>query len=391
MDVNATLLSKSPLKILEVASHFPSWGGTEIHVVNLSDVLIQRGHSVTISCRPGRFVEREAVRRGIPTFAATVVRQLDWGNALRYFQYLRRERFDVVHVHWRQDYVVPLLMAKWARIPVRLLSHHSPYPLNKKEVSWIPGRLAHRVIGLSESVRQTLIGCGVPSDRVITIHHGTDTEAFHKTIHPSSDFRTEQHIPTGRFVVGIAGRISKEKGHRFLLDAVALLTRRGVNVHLVVIGDGPDDAKLAVWMQEPDLMGRVTLTGFRSDVADVINALDVLVLASIWAEPCAAVIQQAMTLRKPVIGTCIGGTPEMIVDGETGLLVPPENVVALADAIDRLATMPTEERATLGDAGHERVERLFTQNVMADKIEALYRRELAHTNAALGVLQGTNI
>ncbi|MDX1932264.1 MAG: glycosyltransferase family 4 protein, partial [Capsulimonadales bacterium] len=116
--------------------------------------------------------------------------------------------------------------------------------------------------------------------------------------------------------------------------------------------------------------------GFRADVNNAMNALDVHVLASTWAEPCAAVIQQAMALGKPVIGTDIGGTPEMIVEGETGFLVPPGDPSALAEALTRLR----DDRALgirLGAAGRERCERLFTLGRMVDRIENVYWEALA--------------
>ena len=95
------------------------------------------------------------------------------------------------------------------------------------------------------------------------------------------------------------------------------------------------------------------------------------VLASTWAEPCAAVVQQAMALSKPVIGTNIGGTPEMIADGETGILVPPKDADALAKAIAELADDPAR-RAQMGAAGKERADALFTLRRMTDRNEALY-------------------
>ena len=115
-------------------------------------------------------------------------------------------------------------------------------------------------------------------------------------------------------------------------------------------------------------------TGFRDDVNNAINALDIVAVPSTWNEPCSAVVQQAMALRKPVIGTRAGGTPEMVVEGETGLLVPPSDADALADAIAALAG-DAFLRRRMGQAGRARVEQLFSLQVMTDKIEDLYRRE----------------
>lgn len=288
-----------PLKILQVGSGFPGWGGTELHLVNLGQQLALRGHDVTVSARPGGFVEKEAQKRDIQTVPVTVNRQWDFHdrNALR--KLLTETKWDVVHVHWSTDYVVTPFLAKRAGIPAVFMSRHSPYPLKSALGRYLYDRvLFDRVIALSESVRQTLIGSGGNQrpDHVVTIHHGTDTDAFRATTLSPEAVRAEWGIPAGRFVVGLVGRIAPEKGYATFLDAIALATKNGADIHAVIVGDGPDAEIAKARAQQPDLAGRVMFAGFRSDVNNAMNALDTFVLASTWAEPCAAVIQQAMAL-----------------------------------------------------------------------------------------------
>src|SRR5918912_4025513 len=149
------------LNILQVGSGFPGWGGTELHLLNLSEQLVRRGHRVTVACRPGRFVEEQAKARGLRTVAATVERQQDWRDAGVFWRLMRRERFDVVHAHWRPDYMVAPTIARLNRVPVVLLSHHSPYPIKRKE-RWLYPHLYNRMIALSESVRRMFLGLGIP-------------------------------------------------------------------------------------------------------------------------------------------------------------------------------------------------------------------------------------
>jgi glycosyltransferase involved in cell wall biosynthesis len=129
----------------------------------------------------------------------------------------------------------------------------------------------------------------------------------------------------------------------------------------------------------------MTFAGFRSDVNDAMSALDIVVVPSTWNEPCSAVVQQAMALSKPVIGTRVGGTPEMVLDGATGLLAPPSDAAALAEAIAALAG-DAFRRKQMGIAGRERVEAQFSLRIMTDKIEALYGREYEKARGA-GALQ----
>ena len=368
-----TSSEKKPLNILEVGSCFPGWGGTEIHMLNLSEQLVKRGHRVTITCRPGHFVESAAKERGLRTVPITVVKQQDWRDRAKLSALLRAESFDVVHAHWRPDYVVTATLARLAGVPVNLLSHHSPVPLKPKEVFTLPRFLYNRMIALSDSVRRMLVGEGVASDKVITVHHGTDTSAFRQTTTPPQEVRSDWHLPENRVVVGIVGRVAQEKGILCLLQALKQVPA-SLPIHLVIVGDGPQEPEVRATIDRLGLGDRVTIAGFRKDVNNAINALDILVLASTWQEPCAAVIQQAMALGKPVIGTDAGGTPEMIADGVTGLIVPPADAAALAKALGALAADPAR-RAAMGAAGCERVEAHFTLRGMVDKIEGLYYSE----------------
>ncbi|MBC7805033.1 MAG: glycosyltransferase family 4 protein [Akkermansiaceae bacterium] len=364
---------RRPLKILQVASHFPNWGGAEIHILNLTERLLARGHDVTVSCRPGYFVEREAQQRGFKIFHATVRKQQDWQDARPYGRFIKENKFDVVHSHWRADYLVAPTLARLAHVPVVVMSHHSPYPLQLKEVLFFPRFIRNRFIALSESVRQTLIRCGLRPDSVVTIHHGTDIAAFQKTTIPPESVRAEWGIPAGRVVIGIAGRLASEKG---VTDVVrAMGNRPELPLHLVLIGAGKLEDEIRALCEARDLKDHVTFAGFRTDVNNAIAALDALILPSTWAEPCAAVVQQAMALGKPVVGTNTGGTPEMIVHEETGFISEPGAVDRMGDVLARLCAMTEEERSEMGERGRVRVESLFTLDIMVDKIEQLYYSE----------------
>lgn len=362
------------LSVLQVASGFPAWGGTELHILNLSDQLRLRGYDVTVACRPGRWVEERAVQMGLKTVPLQVMRQGDWQDFGKLRRYLRENKTDVMHVHWSLDMVVPGVAARLENVPVRILSRHMPYPFKSPIGTYLYSRvLFTRIVTVSNSVRETLLKCGVPPDKVQVIHHGTEIEAFSKTTVDRKVVRQELGIPDDCVAIGIVGRIAPEKGHEVLLAAFTKLGDR-YPLRLVVVGSGPDEEAIRQTIQKLGLGDKVIFTGFRDDVNNVIGAMDIVTVPSTWNEPCSAVIQQGMALSKPVIGTLTGGSPEMILDGETGLLVPPSDSVALSEAISRLAG-DAFLRRRLGAAGRERVESHFSLQIMTDKIEALYQRE----------------
>ena len=362
------------LSVLQVATGFPSWGGTELHILNLSEQLRLRGHDVTVACRPGRWVEERAKAMGLPTVPIRVMRQGDWQDFGRLREFMREKKPDVMHVHWSLDMVVPGFAAKAEGVPVRVLSRHMPYPFKNRIGTALYSRyLFTRIVTVSDSVRQTLLRCGVADDKIEVIHHGTDIEVFSRTTQDRRTVRAELGIPEDSVAVGIVGRIAPEKGHAVLLEALRKLDGR-YPLHLVIVGNGPDEQAMRDSAQKIGLSERVIFAGFRDDVNNVIAAMDVITVPSTWNEPCSAVVQQGMALSKPVIGTRAGGTPEMVLDGETGFLVPPSDSDALADALAHLAG-DAFLRKRLGAAGRERVEALFSLRMMTDKIEALYQRE----------------
>ena len=362
------------LSVLQVASSFSSWGGTELHILNLSEQLRKRGYDVTIACRPGRWVEERAQQMGLPTVPITVMRQGDWHDFGRLRRYLRENKTDVMHVHWSLDMVVPGFAARLEDVPVRVLSRHMPYPFKSRLGTMLYSRyLFTRIVTVSNSVRETLLKCGVAGDKVQVIHHGTDVEAFAATTLDRKLVRQELGIPEDCVAVGIVGRIAPEKGHRVLLEALNRLNDR-YPLRLVIVGSGPDEQLIRDTAAKLGLADKVIFAGFRDDVNNAINAMDVVAVPSTWNEPCSAVVQQGMALCKPVLGTLAGGTPEMIVDDGTGFLVPPSDSEALSLALGRLAG-DAFLRKRLGAAGRERVGELFSLQVMTDKIEALYHRE----------------
>ena len=209
-------MSERPLNILQVGSGFPGWGGTELHLLNLGEQLVKRGHRVTVSARPGKFVEKEAQKRGLQTVPLTVKRQWDFGDAKGIRELIRREKFDVVHVHWSTDYVVTPWIARRLGVPVVVMSRHSPYALKSVWGRWLYEKvLFDRIIALSESVRQTLVGQGLPASRVVhdSSRYGT-TDAFRQVTKTPAEVRAEWGVPADAFLIGFAGRIAEEKGWR---------------------------------------------------------------------------------------------------------------------------------------------------------------------------------
>lgn len=366
-------LTNHALTVLQIASFSSEWGGGELHLLNLSNQLVRRGHHVTIACRPNGWVFNKATELGIPTLSATVLRQTDWSQFPVFREWCKKNSCDVIHTHSLRDAYVSASAAKTAGVPVRVMTRHSPFPFEAFDRWVYTNLLYNRILAVSHSVANTLIQHGVRKAKVAVVHHGTDAGEFQKTTLPVATVRKELGLADNEVAVGIVGRIVQEKGHRFLFEAIGRLSPN-LPVRVVVVGDGPEGELIRRYVHDHDLDRRVNFMPFRSDVNNVFNALDIVVVPSTYQEPCSAVVQQAMALSRPVIGTRTGGTPEMILDGETGLLVPPSDSESLARSIETLAR-DGDLRRQMGVAGRARVEQHFSLNVMTDKVVDIYRHE----------------
>jgi glycosyltransferase involved in cell wall biosynthesis len=216
---------------------------------------------------------------------------------------------------------------------------------------------------------------GVSPEKVVTIYNGVDAENF-----STSGTRTTGQvlqpfgIPTDVPLVGSVGRFRPQKGYADLLVAMKQVKENAPTARLLLVGDAELQADLEAKAMSLGLDEVVTFAGVRTDVPEILTALDVFVLASLW-EGMPNAILEAMAAGLPVVATAVGGTPEVVVDGVTGLLVPPRDPTALAQAITRLLDDP-DLRQRMGRAGRERVLQHFSVEQMVKRTQTLYEQLL---------------
>jgi glycosyltransferase involved in cell wall biosynthesis len=229
-----------------------------------------------------------------------------------------------------------------------------------------------RIVCVSEAVRRYLLGLNLAPGKLVTIYKGHDVAWYDAPGRASLDL---PGLPAGAFVAGFTGSIRPVKGVDVLLRAMRLLDP-GRNIHLLLVGDVRDRAitRLAA---DPAIRGRVHLTGFRRDAARLAGACDAFVMPSVEREGLPRAVIEAMAQRVAPIVTRVGGMPELVVDGECGLVVPPRDPSALADAISALAADRPRCRA-LGERARRRITEAFHIDTTISKMSALFR-ELAES------------
>ena len=258
-----------------------------------------------------------------------------------------------------------------------IMSRRVDFHVRKNAFSKWKYRQVDRFICVSRAIQTMLVQDGVPKDRTVVVHDGVEFE--HVASAPRLDVHREFLLPAGCPVVGTVGALVPHKSQVDLVEATAHLVRDVPDVRVLIVGEGELRNALERRIRHHHLEAHVTLTGFRNDVPSLLHGLDLYVTSSV-TEGFGSSVLDAMSAGLPVVGTRAGGVPESVVDGETGLLVPVRDPMALATAMTGMLR-DGNARRKFGAAGQQRVRERFSASRMVDGIAAVYEG-LAGTSRA---------
>jgi glycosyltransferase involved in cell wall biosynthesis len=280
---------------------------------------------------------------------------------------LRHGRFDVINSHSGHDSLLGGVAGRAARAPLIVRTRHLALAITSVPTyKWLP----HKVVAVSEYVRRHLVSAGVPEARTATVYTGIEPLP---TV-AASTLRSELRLPDTAILVGTVAILRIDKGHQDLIDAARPVLAARPDVHLVFAGDGPLYDKLKQSITDSGLASRVHLLGLRHDVANVLAGCDLFALAT-RREALGTAYIEAMAAGLPVVGTAVGGVPEVIENDVNGLLVPALNRDALTAALFAMVDDPAL-RARMGEAGRALTATRFSVETMATEMETLYRQGL---------------
>lgn len=348
----------------------PATGGIRRHVSDLLEHL-DRQRFTPLLCAPDDFLPDRPLpdvsRQSVEIGAATRPLQ-DYEAAGKLAQILRG-KCDIVHAHGLRGAVVGGIAARRAHLPYLFTVHNLLPRMNfvQSAVLNLLARHAARVIAVSAAVAHTLQQTGLAAHRIAVIPNGVDLLRFELRT-DANLIRAEHGLGTSEQIVLAVGRLSPEKGFDVLIEAFASLRTRLPDACLVIVGDGPEAARLKA-QAEPH-GDRIRFLGYLSDAAPLYGASD-LVIAPSRQEGQGIVPLEAMAAGRAVVASRVGGLVETIVEGETGLLVPPGDAPALCGTMETLLNDPGR-RATMGAAGRRRVQQHYSLQTQIQKIEAIY-------------------
>lgn len=350
------------------------WRGGQRQSLLLAQELKKKEYPLCFVVQPDSPLYQRASEAGLPVLPVKIRSEFDLRAVFRISRAMKRYSCRLVHFHDAHGAAVGGMAASRAKVPLRVISRRVDFPLKKSPFSRRKyTRNVDAVIAISEGVKKVLVEGGIPLSIIEVIPSGIDFSPF-KELMPRDFLRREFSFAPDDYLVGIVAALEDHKGHTYLIQAMKILKEYAPKVRLIVVGKGSLRLELDRQVRDLGVGDIVFFLGFREDVPRILASFDAFVLSS-HLEGLGSSLLDAMASRLPVIATQAGGIPEVVIHGDTGLLVPPKNPGALAQAILSLYR-DKDLSSRLGQRGYEFVHQKFSAEAMAGKIIRLYE-ELA--------------
>lgn len=345
----------------------------------VADAPIPRNHETTVR----RLLDNYDRPASIVGSVVHHVKNLEWlltwtlPNTVRCIRLALRHGADIIHLNnGLESQLSGLFAAKILRIPC--VAHARGFPNFSMLVDGVSTSV-DRYIAVSSSVELQLVENGVDADRISVVHDAVDVDNFSRP-RDTDAVRDELSIPPEAKVFGLLGRIMGWKGVKEFVSAAIRVLESLDDAYAVIVGDESDGNRsyfreVQDLAQKSSVRERIIFAGFRDDVPAVVQTLDLLVHTSLQPEPFGLVLVEAMAAGTPVVAADRGGPVDIVADGESGLLVDPEDTAALATAIERVLREPKAARK-MGERGRRRARSQFAVDRHAGKIMDIYRSVL---------------
>lgn len=357
-------------------NHVSYIGGAEVALLNLLTYLDRKTFAPVALVPEGNLADA-ICQLNIPCIHIPVLDGLNRYTLPRFIgvlpqlvSHIHKESPDLLHANTNFTSEYSGVLSFWLKIPT--VGHIRDIEPLGRIGKWTI-RQNTKVIAISEAVKHYLISERVSEHQIVRVYDGVDLRQYQpsRSSSPSSN----------SIIVGLIGQIGERKGHLYLLEAARMLLRIHPDVKFWIVGKEPDHSKeqyterLYRYIKENHLEQQVEFWGFRTDIPEILARLDILVLPSLQ-EPFGKIVIEAMAMKKPVVASNVGGVPEIVEDGKTGLLVPLADSGAICQALQQLIG-DREVREQMGREGRKRVEQMFSLEKHVHQIEQVYEEVLS--------------
>jgi phosphatidylinositol alpha-mannosyltransferase len=371
---------RPPLKVLHLLNG-EFFSGVEQVVVTLHRYHDRSCVEPKVVCLFDGALTRMAAALGVAVDVMPMRGRFDLRAAWRVARYVRRNAVSIIHAHTLRANLVASLAGRLARVPVAVTIHS---PARRETTRALKNRvngtlerllvpLTTAYVTVSDSLRQDLERHGVPAARIAVVRNGIDTAVYERG--DRAWLRAELGAGERQALVGTVALLRPRKGIEVLLQSVPLVVDSVPEALFVIVGEAEDPGyadKLVAVCHDLGIADRVRFLGFRTDIPDVLAALDAFLLPSLFGEGLPMVVLEAMAAGRPVVATPVEGITEVVTDGVTGVLVPCGDAEALARAVVDLLE-DTQRRDRIARSGQQLVRECFSGTAMARQVEQVYR------------------
>jgi glycosyltransferase involved in cell wall biosynthesis len=371
-----------PIKITHLITEL-SYGGAQKVLINLLSNIDKEKYKCSVVC----FYNGESpVAQDIRDLSIEVI-DLKMTNKFRVdalyrlSSILKSQKPNILHSWMFHPVLAGRIFGCLHKIPVIISSRHNVNigGLFREMINRLTAQMDDHVIAVCEVARQTEIKrAHILPDKVTTIYNGINLEEYLTILRSRDEIRKYLGVTNEDFVVVSTGRMHYQKGYSILINAISLITNTYPSIKLLLVGDGPVRSILEKYALELGISNQIMFTGQRSDISDILHASDVYISSSLWEGSSISIIE-AMASGLPIIATKVGGTPELVEDKVSGILVPSRNPSIIAQAIIELYTN-AELRKNIGIQARQRAIKNFSSKEMVKKIEKLYLKLLKEKN-----------
>ncbi len=344
------------INILELEAS-KGWGGQEKRTVRLINGLDKSKYKVYFGAFPDSKIAQNRSQIDATLLPLKIANSYDVFAIWRVVGFVKKYRINIISTHSGKDGWIGAIAGKIAGVPV-VRTRHLQTPIN----SPFSYNLSTKVVTVSNQVNEYLASVGVKKEKLMTIYTGVDTNQYNPT--PKKSLKDELGVSKECVLIGIVAVLRSAKRHDMLIRAIADLS----NSHLVIVGSGPQEENLKNLVADLGYKERVHMLGHREDVSEILPSLDIFVLPS-KMEALGTAILEASACGVPCVGSRVGGIPECIEDGKSGLLFDDE--AGLKKALERLCS-DEALREQMGKRARELVCEKFSNEVMIKKTEELY-------------------
>ncbi len=373
-----------PLKILQVASHNKIQAGGAVQMMRLALGLKRLGHDVTCAFNiergddpPGFGTYQSLVDAGIPIHSFPMQHIQKYLGRRRFRKFLEKNRFDVVHTHRPRALEFVCRATKGMQIPVLLGNRKNSFSVPTDEARWYGDEQVDAIIVNARMIIDLLVKTGrVQRDKVVIIYNGVELERFRPDV-DGRPIRQEFGIAGDVPLFGMVANFARKKDHGVFFEAALQVLQKHPQARFLLVGKG-DTKRYEKMAADAGFGDRFVFAGYRTDIPEVVAALDCSVISSRMGEGLTGSLVEAMAMAKPVVSTDVGGNADFVHDRETGMLVPTADAAKLAEAMCYIVEQP-EAAAEMGRKGYEFVcdkvnNNLRTQRFLDVYIDILHRK-----------------